>query len=535
MPAAQPRRIALPDLLLALVMCAFVLVPLVCAGWRGSRTDVSSFEKRQLANVPRFPKTFGDWKRFPKAFDAFATDRFGFRPELLDGYKWIVAGVFHDSISPRAFVGRKGWLFVTSSGSLDDMRGADAYTDAELANAAQQINARGELLAVRRIKFGFVVFPDKHTVYPQYLPHGLYAGFGQRRLNALDAAMAETGHPYYFDASDALRADARVSRFHLYYKSDTHWTAWGAYLGYRAWVAADGQRLGLKPVEYRFDQFRKARSTAGDLALMSGYRPREPELVKPPAAWGCVEGMSVWKVPATTLQRLDTAARYMQTAECGGSGRALVIHDSFMDWISPLLVDNFRHAWLARAYPSDATFGWLVDRLHPNVVIVQRVERAMSTFPTTDIPGLVGDLGVVGLPAAVDDTGHLRIGTGDDVSPRPAVDISVAMDQVKRVGDRVNMTGWARVGDSSPAAIIVVAEGKIVAEAPVTLHRADVARSQRNPKLAWSGFSVDVPAKAIGGAVDALQIYFVDFDNYGAYKMSDEFIQRLHVAVGQSK
>lgn len=534
MSVATSKRIG-PDLLLVLVMCIFVLVPLVGAGWLGSRSDVSATEKRRLANLPSWPISFDGWMVFPKAFDAFATDRFGFRPQLLDGYKWIVADVFHDSISSRAFVGRKGWLFVTGSGSLQDMRGAGAYTDAALVNAVQQINARGELLAVRRIKFAFVVFPDKHTVYPQYLPRGLYAGFGQRRLNALDAAMADTGHPYYFDASDALRADARNSRYNLYYKSDTHWTAWGAYMGYRAWVAADGQRLGLKPVEYRFDQFRKARSTPGDLALMSGYRSREPELVKAPAAWGCAQGMSAWKVPVATLQRLGTAARYMQTAECSGSGRALVIHDSFMDWISPLLVDNFRHAWLARAYPDDATFGWLVDHLHPDVVIVQRVERAMSAFPATDIHALVKDLGVIGQPASVDGAGRLRIGSGSDVFARPVVDVSVAMDHVNRLGDHVSLTGWAQMGGSSPAAIIVVADGKVVAEAPVTLDRADVAQSQKNPKLAWSGFQVDVPVNAIGGAGSAPQIYFVDFDDYGAYKMSDAFIQRLHAAAGQSK
>jgi hypothetical protein len=91
------------------------------------------------------------------------------------------------------------------------------------------------------------------------------------------------------------------------------------------------------------------------------------------------------------------------------------------------------------------------------------------------------------------------------------------------------------MGDSSPAAVMVVAGGNVVAEAPVTQPRPDVARSQGNPKLAWSGFSVDVPVKAVGEDANAPQIYFVDFDDYGAYKMSDTFIGRLHAAAGQSK
>jgi hypothetical protein len=534
MPAAESRRIAPSDLLLALVMCAFVLVPLVCAGWQGSRKDVSSFEKRQLANVPHFPTSFGDWKRFPKRFDAFATDRFGFRPQLLDGYKWIVAGIFHDSIAPRAIVGRKGWLFVTGSGSLDDMRGASAYTEAELANAVQQINARGELLAVRRIPFSFVVFPDKHTVYPQFLPRGLYAGFDHRRLNALDEAMTDTGHDYYVDTSKALLADSGHSPFQMYYKSDTHWNPWGAYLGYRAWTAVDGKKLGLKPVEYRFDQFRIPHHlAAGDLYLMSGYRPHDQD-IWPPLGAGC-KSISTWEVPAAMLQRIRTIATHMRLAHCAGTGNALIIHDSFMDSIAPYAAAGYQRSWLVWAYPDDAAFGWMVDKLHPDVVIVQRVERLTVKFPRTDLAALVRTLGVIGQPASLDDAGRLRIGTGSEVFARPAVDVSVAMDQMSRSGDHVNLAGWAQMGGRSPAAVVVVAGGKVVAEAPVTRHRPDVARSQGNPKLAWSGFSVDVPVKAIGEGADAPQIYFVDFDEYGAYEMSDAFIGRLRAAAGQSK
>jgi hypothetical protein len=166
---------------------------------------------------------------------------------------------------------------------------------------------------------------------------------------------------------------------------------------------------------------------------------------------------------------------------------------------------------------------------------VQRVERLTVKFPRTDLAALVRTLGVIGQPASLDDAGRLRIGTGSEVFARPAVDVSVAMDQMSRSGDHVNLAGWAQMGGRSPAAVVVVAGGKVVAEAPVTRHRQDVARSQGNPKLAWSGFSVDVPVKAIGEGADAPQIYFVDFDEYGAYEMSDAFIGRLRAAAGQSK
>jgi hypothetical protein len=534
MSAAKSKPIALPDLLLALIMCAFVLVPLVCAGWFGSRSAVSTIEKRKLASLPPWPTSIGEWIAYPKAFDAFATDHFGFRPQLLDGYKWIVAGIFHDSVSSEAFVGRHHWLYLSVPHVLADMRGVDPYSDAALVNAVQQINARGELLAVRRIRYGFVVFPDKHTVYPQYLPRGLYAGFDGRRLIALDAAMADTGHGYYVDTSNALRAEAPASPMILYYKTDTHWDPWGAYLGYRAWVAADGPRLGLKPITYRLDQFRAPlhHVDGGDLSLMSGYKTHDIGL-RPPL--DAVYKSSTSEISAKALQQLHIMPSHFRVAVGAGSGDALVLHDSFMDYIDAYVAAGYKYSWLVWAYPGDTIFGWLVDKSKPDVVLVERVERMMATFPRTDIPALVRNLGVIGQPAQVDDTGRLRIGSsGKDAYARPPRPVTATVDQVTRAGRLLRVAGWARIGERSPDAIVVAVHGKVVAEAPVTLRRRDVALSLKNPRLIWSGFRVNIPVNDIRAAGDTLRIYFVNFDDYGAYQVPNALMQRLRTMAGKT-
>lgn len=531
MSAAKPRRIVPSDLLLAVIMCAFVLVPLICAGWQGSRNEVSFFEKRQLASVPPLPKTFGSWKRFPEAFDAFATDRFGFRPQLLDGYKWIVAGVFGNSISTRAFVGRDGWLFVNDDDTLADIRGAAPYTEAELRNVVEQINARGELLAVRGTRFGFVVFPDKHSVYPQYLPDGLYGGFNHRRLQALDKAMASTGHDYYVDTSGALRADAAGSPFQMYYKSDTHWNPWGAYLGYRAWVAQDGQWLGLKPIQYRFDQFRiPGRSAHGDLYLMSGYSSPDPD-IWPPAGLPCYP-LREWHLDPSWQKRLELVPQLLRaTSDCaGGSGVALVIHDSFMDSVAWYVSENFARTDYLWKYLDDRDFGAVVRLVKPDVVLVERVERLMSRFPETNVGALVRELGVVGEPGSIDERGQLRIGRRRGGVPLSKTPVVASVERVASKGGDVHLEGWARMGDRSPAAIVVVAAGRVIAEAPVTLYRPDVARAQRNAKLAWSGFQVDLPASALRASNWRPQFYFVNFDDYGGYAVTDAFRERMRNA-----
>lgn len=523
--ARSTRNFALSDLALALVVIAFIGVPLVGAIWLGTHPRESTTEKRELASLPAWPTTFQAWQALPKKFDGWAHDRFGFRTDLLAGYKWGLVSIFHESASARAMVGRDGWLFVTGSGSLADMQGIAPYTRPELENAVEQINARGELLALRGIRYGFVVFPDKHTVYPQFLPRGVYGGFDKRRLDALDAAMAETGHDYYIDVSKALRTGATHSPFQLYYKSDTHWNPWGAWNGYREWVALDGARLGLKQVDYQFSQFRiLPHFTAGDLRLMSGYRPHDQD-IWPPADGGC--NPELWPAPAPIVRKVRMPPNHYRIGGCGATGKALVIHDSFMDSISRYVSASYAKAWYVWAYPADATFGWLVDTLKPDVVIVQRVERLTDTFPPTDLDALVQELGVVGEDASINDQGDLTLG-GVSGSKVPA-QVLGSLDNISRDGDQLYVAGWVRMGHSSPAAVIAVVDGKVVGEAPVTLYRPDIAGSTHDSMLTWSGFRLTVPVAA--AAAPDLRLYGVGATTYGHFALGVDARRKLRRAL----
>lgn len=527
------RNIAISNLLLAFAMAAFVGVPLARAVWGGARPMESSVEKRKLAGLPALPTSLQAWTKFPKAFDAYAHDQFGFRGELLQGYRWLMASVFHQSTSYRAFVGRNGWLYFTGNDGLADMRGTSSYTEVQLRNDVEQINARGELLAVRGIRYGFVVFPDKHTIYPQFLPRGVYAGFDHRRLNALDAAMAQTGRDYYFDATDALRRDAMRSPFPLYYKSDTHWNPWGAYLGYEAWVTASGTRLGLRSFNYTFDRFRPAhRPLNGDLSKMSGYHPHDPDIY-PPAGAGC-ERTAPWNVPAAMLHRLNTIASHMRTAECSGTGTALVLHDSFLDSIERYVTGDFRRSWLIWNYPGDKDFGWLVDKLQPDTVLIERVERLMHNLRSVDFDALVQELGVVGESAVIDDQGFLAIGSGANRKALSHGSVTGGLDRTVRDGGQLHVEGWARMGRSPPAAVIAVWGGKIIGEAPVTLYRPDVASATHDRELTWSGFRISLPADALARDGQTLRLYGVGFDSYSEFALTDADDQKLMHAAAWS-
>lgn len=528
-------KVRITDCLLALLLGAFVGVPLVVAVWADRQGAESTVEKRELASLPPVPGTFDGWIRFPHAFDAWATDRFGFRDDLLSGYKWLMASVFGQSASAGAYVGKDGWLYVTKDDALKDALGQDPYSQREIDNIVQQILARGDLLTARHVRFVFLAAPDKHTVYPQYLPGGVYGGFDRRRLSALDAAMRASGHDYYVDISDDLIKAAPQSPFQLYYMADTHWNPWGAYLGYRAFLHDWKDSPIEHPTTYRFAQFRiPGRIAHGDLGVMSGYWSHDRD-IWPPASVICYK-LEPWSVPAGLARRINRASSYFGQIDCpAGHGVALVVHDSFMDGMLFYLPRNFQRSYYVWKYVDDRAFASLVNLTRPSTVIVERVERMMRTFPQTDIPALLAGLGLVGQPVR-QDADRLLIGSGDAAVTRQPEAVVATVDKVIRHDDTIELQGWARnAAGRPPAVVIAVSGGKVVAEAPLAVKRQDVAHGTADSNLTWSGFQLEVPAAAARRAHADLQVYFVDFDDYGKWRMPDAVMQKMQTLAAQGR
>lgn len=529
-------NLAVLDLLQALVLALFVGVPFCATFLNRTLPAKSAVEHRTLAPFPGFPHSREGWLSFPKQFDAFARDRFGFRGELLAGYKFLLADVFGQSASDGVIVGRRGWLYTTKDNALEDMRGVDPFRPGEMRDAVQQIVARGDLLTALHVRYVFFVAPDKHTVYPEFLPRGVYAGFVHRRLHAFDLAMSETGRPYYFDLSDTLRADAADSPWPLYYKGDTHWNVWGAYLAYEKLAARFGND-GLHSIGFAFNQFRQPgppdRRSDGDLARMSGYAPVDPD-IWPPLTMPCYP-LRDWTMSGPLQQRLGVVPQLLRrTGDCdGGVGTALVIHDSFMDNMAWHVSDNFANTFYVWKYVDDAGFAALIHAVQPHVVLVERVERLMHQFPRTDMRDLVAKLGLVGEPAQLATDGSLVIGPSGHSVARRKVAAGISIDHVGKLAGHWLIEGWANMDNRPPAVIVAVSGGTIVAEAPLAEYRADVARGTRNPLLAWSGFKLQVPGEIDATQLVALRFYALGYDTYGSAPVGDRLQQLLGAVEGK--
>lgn len=104
-------------------------------------------EFRKLAELPAWPSGTTALGEYAADFDAWYSDHFGFRGQLLrwhNGLKWLGLGT---SPAQSMVQGRDGWMFTTDSRSIAMYRGAIPFTLRELEDWRWSLEARKESLA----------------------------------------------------------------------------------------------------------------------------------------------------------------------------------------------------------------------------------------------------------------------------------------------------------------------------------------------------------------------------------------------------
>ena len=72
-------------ILLIVAFGLMIYIPLITGVLQEDKT-VSSTEKRNLATFPRLPDTLAELAEFPKQFNLYYSDHFGFREKLTRAY-----------------------------------------------------------------------------------------------------------------------------------------------------------------------------------------------------------------------------------------------------------------------------------------------------------------------------------------------------------------------------------------------------------------------------------------------------------------
>ncbi|MFN7988924.1 MAG: hypothetical protein U0529_15735 [Thermoanaerobaculia bacterium] len=347
------------------------------AGFSGANAEA---ENRRMAELPKLEPRLASLAAYPDAFTAWWDDNFGFRSTLVrwsGELRWFGLGV---SPSTTVVRGKEGWLYYAGDSGMDDYVRESPFDAKALGEWRETLVRSREWLRRQGVAFVFTISPDKHVVYPEYLPETIRPVGGTYRMDQLFRALDGTGVPAV-DVRGALLAAKPNER--LFEKTDTHWNERGAYLAYEELVRAVREQVpAVPPALPRSDFDAVSRDEAGmDLAGMIGLKdvlreerlllvPRRPRLartVEPEGGepwWG--NGRIVTEIPGSTLPR------------------AVVFRDSFTSRLAPFLSEHFSRV----VYLWQDNFDEEVVRQEkPDVVIQQIVGRHLLTsYPYSSAP-----------------------------------------------------------------------------------------------------------------------------------------------------
>ncbi len=341
--------------------------------------DGPSGENRTLAAWPQLRWDAASLRALPEQLTRYFEDHFAFRVRLVRWQATLRLRALGVSPSSSVIKGRAGWLFYAGDGAMEDYAEAPPFTDTELEHWRHTLQDISDWLDAQGIVYLFVIAPDKHVIYPEYMPDTIRRA-AISRIDQLVSELSQHSTVRVVDLRPPLLAAKSSER--LYHRTDTHWNDRGAFVGYQSIVHALTEEIpALRPASRSAFEPRAMASAGLDLAGMLGLTDvlHEEDLVlvpRHPATARIVE-------PEHPNRKL-VHARIVTEAPNRGP-RAVVFMDSFGPGLVPFLSEDFSrvlYLWQDNMDPQ------AVQQERPHVVIQELVGRALSTHvPYNPVPG----------------------------------------------------------------------------------------------------------------------------------------------------
>jgi len=278
-----------------------------------------------------------------------------------------------DRVFPNVIVGKDGWLFFTGNSSIDDYQHTNLYRDSQLAKYQKEFDRLYGRLQQKGIMLVVVIAPNKSSIYPEYMPDQITQIGKTSRLDQFVDYMGKYGKTPIIDFRPDLIAASKTEQ--VYYKTNTHWNPSGGYIAYTKIMSVLSQR---------YPQLMPHPLTDYEAVHMGLVTQDIPGIL----------GLPNLKEDYWTLQpKFETGTNFRKVPLSDGNivrfswnqnqnlPSALIYHDSFLDEVIPFLEPHFRQTTsiFRTGVPGIWSINW-VDQAHPDIVIIEFVERYMNDF-----------------------------------------------------------------------------------------------------------------------------------------------------------
>jgi len=355
------------DFLIVLGFLTFISLPIISLCTNLTPAQKLN-EKRKLAQMPKLSTE--TIFLFPKQFDSYFNDNFGFRNILIRYYTKFKIDWLKSSQVSKTIIGKDGWLYFSGDDIINDYRCTKPFTFFQLKAIAAVLTERKKWLNDIGIKFLVVIAPNKHTIYPEYLPYTIKPIRNESRLDQLKVFLNENTDVEIVDLRKTLKEGKKI--FPTYRNTDTHWTDFGALLA-TSNIVGRIKKYFPNISEVKINDYNiKHRESSGDLARvinMENIFVDDDVRVIPKRGFKARKGSYSFAVPKHFRKTIVKEVRNNKLPS------VLIFRDSFCDALEPLLSEHF----------SRSTYVWCYDFLpdiveieKPDIVILEVAERLLN-------------------------------------------------------------------------------------------------------------------------------------------------------------
>jgi hypothetical protein len=372
-----------------LLFCGFLGVMSAFLFLKIQTMEDEAFSKREKRNISTLPLLGWEGSKIKAYFsglESFVCDRMPLRKVFL-GIKSQLNFRFSRGMNPNNIVvGNGGWLFLGNSNenAINQYRGLDTMRTTEQLALEGYFNHLNTYFDSLHITLVVAIAPDKHSIYPEFLPKYL-ARKGRTRYDQL---VERPQHFTLLDLRQSLKAVKSGSALPMYYKTDSHWNTFGAYQAYTSILDTIKKSIDITPLVVPEIDFRVV-DTVGEedlsnqltgislekqyVVLNQGYF-KDSLLIKTPkmnnGAWAPCDPNQLYNVFILNNFRIINK---------GKKGKILVFGDSFSYDLSKYLNNTFGEIYYCRYLESEIpTISDLLSTYKPDVVLFLMVERMLK-------------------------------------------------------------------------------------------------------------------------------------------------------------
>ncbi|KWT82790.1 alginate O-acetyltransferase AlgX-related protein [Candidatus Magnetominusculus xianensis] len=363
----------------SLVFVIFISLPILST-FLAITYPVNISEQRSLASNPKL--SIKNLAKFPAQYTQYFEDNFGFRDMFIRWNNRFKVTVLKTSPIPHQVAfGHDGWLYMTAIDTIEDYRGNAPFKKEELIKIKGTLLARQRWLRERGIDYYLLVPPNKETIYPEYLPEFINKVSSTTKLDQLITLLDNTTFKI-IDLRDSILEAKNNGR--LYFKTDTHWNSFGAFMGYQKIINALGKDYPqLVPKAISDFKVTAGARGAGDLYRLISvadlftddeviFTPVTPFKSKDAAPGNYVH---TYRTPTNPL--------IVREVDDGRLPKVVVFRDSFFMHPLDFFAEHFRRS----VYVWTMTFDTdIIEKEHPDIVITEIVERNLYTLKDANRP-----------------------------------------------------------------------------------------------------------------------------------------------------